>query len=58
MFLPTGFTIYQLKVALVGISPTIWRCLLVRNDSTIADLHHILQMTMEWTDTHLHQFRI
>jgi hypothetical protein len=58
MSLTTDFTIYQLKVVLLGISPMIWRRLLVRSDSTIADLHHILQITMGWTDTHLHQFRI
>src|SRR6266511_2473044 len=51
-------SIYQLKVVLLGISPMIWRRLLVRGDSTIADLHHILQIAMGWTDTHLHQFRI
>src|SRR6266545_2233590 len=58
MSLTTDFTIYQLKVVLLSISPMIWRRLLVRNDSTIADLHHTLQITMGWTDTHLHQFRI
>jgi hypothetical protein len=47
----TELTIYQLKVALLGISPTIWRRLLVRGDSTIADLHHILHIAMGWTDT-------
>ena len=51
-------TVYQLKVILLGISPMIWRRLLVRSDSTIADLHSILQIAMGWTDTHLHQFRI
>jgi len=39
--------IYQLKVVLMGItSPMIWRRLLVRDDSTITDLHYILQITM------------
>jgi Plasmid pRiA4b ORF-3-like protein len=58
MSLTTDCTIYQLKVVLLGISPMIWRRLLVRSESTIADLHHILQITMGWTDTHLHQVRI
>ena len=30
----------------------------MRCDSTIADLHHILQITLGWDDTHLHRFRI
>jgi hypothetical protein len=36
--------IYQLRVALRGISPLIWRRLLVRSDSTIAELHQALQV--------------
>ena len=42
MFLTTDCTIYQRKVVLLGISPMLWRRLLVRRESTIADLHHIL----------------
>src|SRR6266540_1854620 len=36
---PPEPNIYQLKVVLLGISPIIWRRLLVKSDSTIADLH-------------------
>jgi hypothetical protein len=54
----TDVVIYQLKVVLLGISPMIWRRLLVRSDHTIADLHYILQIALGWIDTHLHQFRI
>jgi hypothetical protein len=36
----------------------LWRRLLIRSDSTIAGLHHILQIVLEWSDMHLHQFRI
>jgi len=50
--------VYQLRVYLREISPMIWRCLLVRSDSTIADLHHTLQIAMGWEDFHLHQFII
>ena len=50
--------IYQLKVVLLGISPMIWRRLLVSSTSTIADLHYILQITMGWSDVHLHRFHI
>ncbi len=50
--------VYQLRVVLRGISPLIWRRLLVRSDSTIADLHSALQITFGWTDTHLHRFVI
>jgi len=50
--------VYQLKVVLQGISPMIWRRMLVQSDSTIADLHYILQIAMGWTDSHLHRFVI
>src|SRR5712691_10605463 len=50
--------VYQLKVALRGISPLIWRRLLVHADTSIADLHHILQLVMGWTNSHLHRFLI
>jgi hypothetical protein len=50
--------IYQLKVALLSVSPMIWRRLLICGDSTIADLHYIVQIAMGWSDDHLHQFRI
>ena len=36
----------------------IWRRLLVRSDSTIADLHYTLQIAFGWSDSHLHRFHI
>jgi hypothetical protein len=50
--------VYQLHVWLREISPLIWRRLLVRSDSTIADLHYTLQIAMGWEGYHLHQFVI
>ena len=49
---------YQLKVLLLGISPMIWRRIIVRSNSTITDLHFILQILMDWDDYYLHQFII
>lgn len=50
--------VYQLKIRLLHISPSIWRRVLVRSDSTIADLHHTIQIVMGWEDIYLHQFTI
>jgi Plasmid pRiA4b ORF-3-like protein len=50
--------VYQLHVWLREITPLIWRRLLVRSDSSIADLHDTLQIAMGWDDAHLHRFRI
>jgi Plasmid pRiA4b ORF-3-like protein len=51
-------TIYQFHVWLRGISPLIWRRLLLRSDQSVADLHYALQLAFGWSDCHLHRFRI
>jgi hypothetical protein len=38
--------VYQLRVVLRGISPLIWRRLLVRSDSSIADLRITFQLAL------------
>lgn len=48
--------VYQLKIVLQGISPMIWRRLLVKSDSTIEDLHYIIQIAMGWEDIHIHYY--
>src|SRR5882757_9739102 len=50
--------IFQLRVVLRGISPLIWRRLLVRSDSTVAQLHEALQVAFGWDDDHLNRFEI
>lgn len=50
--------IYQLKIVLRDCSPMIWRRLLVPCDTTIAELHTIVQTVMGWQDLHLHRFRV
>jgi len=50
--------VYQLRVVLRGVSPLIWRRLLVRSDSSIADVHTTLQISLSWTDEHLNRFVI
>lgn len=48
--------VYQFHVLLLDISPAIWRRVLLRSDSTVADLHYTLQILMGWGDDHLHRF--
>lgn len=50
--------IYQLKVALQGAKPPIWRRVLVPGNLTLEQLHKVIQLCMGWTDSHLHQFLI
>ena len=50
--------IYQLRIVLRGISPLIWRRLLIRGDTTLAQLHLILQIIFDWSNEHLHCFHV
>src|SRR5215472_10012981 len=56
--LPPFTAIYQLRLVLAGISPIIWRRLLVSSESTIAQLHQYIQACFDWRGEHLHRFRI
>ena len=50
--------IYQLKITLLGTDPPIWRRLLVPAEFTLAQLHHVLQVAMGWSDDHMHGFSV
>ena len=54
----SGQEILQLRAVLRGISPLIWRRLLVRGDTSVVRLHQILQVAFGWQDMHLHRFEI
>jgi Plasmid pRiA4b ORF-3-like protein len=48
--------IYQVKVDLRGAKPPIWRRLEVPADTSLADLHNIIQVAFGWENSHLHVF--
>ncbi len=48
--------IYQIQVSLNGSTPKIWRRIQLKSDTLLPDLHDIIQTTMGWTNSHLHQF--
>jgi hypothetical protein len=50
--------VYCVHVWIRGIHPMLWRRFLIRSDTTLADLHVVLQIGFDWTDFHLHRFRI
>lgn len=56
--MPPAAAVYRLRVVRHGVSPLIWRRLLVRGDTTIAELHAVLQTAFGWDGEHLHQFVI
>jgi len=51
-------TIYQLKITLKDIRPPIWRRVQVPSDITLDQLHWVIQISMGWTNSHLHSFTI
>jgi hypothetical protein len=50
--------VYQFKITLRGIKPSIWRRIQVPSTYTFWDLHVAIQDAMGWRDCHLHEFVI
>lgn len=50
--------ILQLTVELKDIQPKIWRTVHVNSDIKLNQLHHVIQESMGWTNSHLYVFKI
>lgn len=50
--------IYQLRIELLDVEPTIWRRILVPGSIKLHKLHVVLLWTMGWSGGHLHEFVI
>ncbi|PIQ09503.1 MAG: hypothetical protein COW71_06050 [Ignavibacteriales bacterium CG18_big_fil_WC_8_21_14_2_50_31_20] len=48
--------ILQIKIALAGAKPAIYRTILIEDDRTFYDFHNIIQIVMGWENYHLFQF--
>src|SRR5690625_4106759 len=46
----------RLRVDLRDASPPLWRRLELSGDLMLDDFHHVLQIAMGWTDSHLPRF--
>ena len=55
--IPVSEQVYQFKITLLGIGPSIWRRIQTE-DCTLDRLHEHIQTAMGWTNSHLHQFVI
>ena len=55
--MPPKLVTYQLRVALKGSKPTIWRRFRMSPARSLADLHGVVQAVMGWEDSHLHVFK-
>jgi hypothetical protein len=50
--------IFQLRIALVDVVPTVWRRVAVPGGYTLDRVHRIFQYAMGWQDYHLHSFEM
>ena len=50
--------IYEIRVALAGTKPPVWRLLQVPGSAKLGWLHAVLQVAVGWTNSHLHEFRV
>ena len=53
---PDAVGVVQVKVWLLGISPMVWRRVLVPGTCTLRELHGVIQVAMGWEGIHLYQF--
>lgn len=53
-----ALAIYEFKVVLGDVTPTVWRRFSIPGDMNLADLHEVLQIVMGWENYHLHCFKI
>jgi hypothetical protein len=50
--------IFEFRLFLEHVHPTVWRRILVPDDCTLARLHKVIQAVMNWQDYHLHEFMV
>jgi len=50
--------VYQFKITLMDVRPSIWRRIQVPETYSFWDLHVAIQDAMHWLDYHLHEFEI
>lgn len=48
---------FELRIDLDGTDPPIWRTFTVPDEIRLDELHHVLQLVMGWTNSHLHEFQ-
>lgn len=50
--------VFQFKVVLLGTEPLLWRRFHIPSSCSLEILHHVIRISMGWSDTVLHQFII
>ena len=55
---PTPLSIYQFRAVLNGVSPMVWRRFLLASETSLADLHEVLQLAFGLSGFYLYEFFI
>lgn len=50
--------ILQLRIDVLDITPPVWRRVQVPGETSLAELHQVVQNAVGWYDSHLHEFEI
>ncbi len=50
-------TLMKLHVKIMDIAPSIWRLVVLPEETTLFQFHKVLQAAFGWTNSHLHEFR-
>ena len=50
--------IFQIKIELEETELNIWRRIQINSDISLHELHHIIQISIGWTNSHLYSFII
>ena len=48
--------LFQLRISLRGVRPSVWRSVVVSPETTFDTLHDVIQAAMGWENFHLHRF--
>lgn len=48
----------QLRITLLNVKPPVRRRVMVNDNLTFLQLHHVIQAAMGWEDCHLHEFEV
>ena len=49
---------WQLRIELLSVDPRVWRRVFVPNTIVLPKLDRVIQLSMGWTNSHLHEFVI
>lgn len=53
-----GAVVFQVRVTLLGITPAVWRRLLLPGNTKLEQVHECIQGAFGWQNCHLHEFEI